>query len=227
ESVGVSPFALVFRNAGLATAAGVMNAVILTAVLSAGNSGMYASTRMLYDMARQGRAPRVFARLSRQGVPMAALVATAAVGAMCFLTTLFKGQNIYLWLLNASAITGFIVWLGIAVSHYRFRKGFLAQGRDLGELPYVSPFFPWGPIFAFALCLVVTLGQNYQALLGPEIDWIGLLGTYIGLPIFLAIWAGYRIKHRTRFVRYADMRFGARAIEPAQAQAQAHRHAPH
>ena len=216
ESVGVSPFALVFRNAGLAMAAGVMNAVILTAVLSAGNSGMYASTRMLYDMARHGRAPRIFGRLSRQGVPIVALVATVAVGAMCFLTTMFRSQNIYLWLLNMSAVTGFIVWLGVAVSHYRFRKGFIEQGRDLAELPYRSPFFPWGPIFAFVLCLVVTLGQNYQAFLGPKVDWAGVLGTYIGLPIFLAVWAGYRWKRGTRFVRYADMRFGINAAESEQ-----------
>lgn len=215
ESVGVSPFALVFRNAGLAMAAGVMNAVILTAVLSAGNSGMYASTRMLYDMARQGRAPRIFGQLTRYGVPMVALVATTAIGALCFLTTLFKGQNIYLWLLNVSAMTGFIAWLGIAVSHYRFRKGFLAQGHDLGELPYRSPFFPGGPIFAFGLCLVVMLGQNYQAFIGGgKINWVDVAGTYIGLPMFLIVWLGYRWTHGSRLVRYEDMRFGAKAAEP-------------
>ena len=218
-AIGVSPFALVFRNAGLAFAAGVMNAVILTAVLSAGNSGMYASTRMLYNMALEGRAPRCFARLTRQGVPVVALAATAAVGAMCFLTSMFERQTIYLWLLNLSGMTGFIAWLGIAISHYRFRRGFVAQGHDLGALPYRSGFFPWGPIFAFVLCLVVTLGQNYQAFLGGKIDWAGAAATYVGIPLFLAMWLGYRWVHGSRFVPYADMRFGARAAEPVPAQA--------
>ncbi|XYI36427.1 hypothetical protein MNJPNG_30105 [Cupriavidus oxalaticus] len=59
---------------------------------------------------------------------------------------------------------------GIAVSHYRFRKGFVAQGLDLSRLPYRSPFFPYGPIFAFVLCLIVTLGQNYQAFTSGKID---------------------------------------------------------
>jgi lysine-specific permease len=213
ESIGVSPFALVFRNAGLAFAAGVMNAVVLTAVLSAGNSGMYASTRMLYNLAREGRAPRCFARLSRNGVPLIALLATTAIGAMCFLTTIFKSQTTYLWLLNLSGMTGFIVWLGIAVSHYRFRKGFIAQGHDLAELPYRSGFFPWGPIFAFVLCMVITLGQNYQAFLGGRIDWRGVAATYLGIPMFLAMWLGYRWRHGSRLVRYADMRFGAKAAE--------------
>ena len=115
----------------------------------------------------------------------------------------------YLWLLNLSGMTGFIAWLGIAVSHYRFRKGFVAQGHDLSRLPYRSPFFPYGPIFAFVLCLIVTLGQNYQAFTSGRIDWVGVAATYIGIPIFLAIWAGYRIVRQTRFVRYAEMEFPA------------------
>ena len=55
--IAVSPFTLVFQHAGLLSAATVMNAVILTSVLSAGNSGMYAATRMLFNMAVDGQAP--------------------------------------------------------------------------------------------------------------------------------------------------------------------------
>lgn len=209
ETVGVSPFTLVFRHAGLAFAAGVMNAVILTAVLSAGNSGMYASTRMLYNLATEGRAPRIFAQLTRNGVPLVALLATTAVGGLCFLTSLFESKSVYLWLLNLSGMTGFIAWLGIAVSHYRFRRGFMAQGLDLNRLPYRSPFFPYGPIFAFALCMIVTLGQNYQAFSEGKIDWVAVTATYVGIPIFLLIWLGYRLVRKTHFVPYAEMKFPA------------------
>ncbi len=207
ETLGVSPFTLVFKHAGLAVAAGVMNAVILTAVLSAGNSGMYASTRMLYNLATEGRAPRIFARLTRNGVPLLALLATTAVGALCFLTSLFESKAVYLWLLNLSGMTGFIAWLGIAVSHYRFRRGYIAQGLDLARLPYHSPFFPYGPIFAFALCIIITLGQNYQAFMAGKIDWLTVVATYIGIPIFLLIWLGYRVVRKTRFVRVEEMKF--------------------
>jgi len=215
--VSVSPFTLVFQRAGLAFAAGLMNAVILTAVLSAGNSGMYASTRMLYNMATEGRAPRFFARLTRLGVPINALLATTAVGALCFLTSLSESQNVYLWLLSLSGMTGFIAWLGIAICHYRFRKGLLHQGLDPARLPYRSPFFPWGPLFAFGLCLVVTLGQNYAAFTAERIDWIGVLSTYIGIPLFAAMWLGYKLVRKTRFVHYADMKFSdsLRGPQPA------------
>ncbi|MEG2830904.1 MAG: amino acid permease, partial [Edwardsiella sp. (in: enterobacteria)] len=135
KDISVSPFTLVFKNAGLLSAAAVMNAVILTAVLSAGNSGMYASTRMLYTLATEGKAPRIFGRLSKGGVPRNALYATTVVAGLCFLTSMFGNQEVYLWLLNTSGMTGFIAWLGIAISHYRFRRGYVMAGLDLNALP--------------------------------------------------------------------------------------------
>ena len=99
----------------------------------------------------------------------------------------------YMWLLNASGMSGFIAWIGIAVSHYRFRKAYVASGQDLNDLAYKAKWFPLGPVLAFGMCLIVILGQNYQAVLSDKIDWYGLTVSYIGLPLFLATWWGYKI----------------------------------
>ena len=93
-------------------------------------------------------------------MPRNALYATCVVAGLCFLTSMFGNQSVYLWLLNTSGMTGFIAWLGIAISHYRFRRGYMLQGRDLNDLPYRSGFFPLGPIFAFVLCLIITLART-------------------------------------------------------------------
>lgn len=205
ENVSLSPFTLLYEQAGFAFAASLMNAVILTAILSAGNSGMYSSTRMLFDMAREGRAPKWFAKLDRRGVPMNALYATTAIAALCFLTTFIGEKEVFNWLLNMSGMCGFIVWLGIAISHYRFRKGYLAQGYQLKDLAYTAKFFPFAPWFAFILCSIIILGQNYEAVLGGKINWLGLLSTYISIPLFLIIWLGYKWKYKTKLIPYQDM----------------------
>ncbi len=75
----MSPFTIVFKRAGLAFAASAMNAVILTAVISAANSGLYASTRMLYSQAREGYAWRIFGYVNRRGIPIYALIGTMVV----------------------------------------------------------------------------------------------------------------------------------------------------
>lgn len=188
--IAYSPFTLVLDRAGIAFAASAMNAVILTAILSAGSSGLYASARMLHGLALDRQAPRFLARTTSRGVPLPALLATAAVGAFAFLTAIVGQGAAYTWLLNISALSGFIVWVGIAVCHLRFRRAYVRQGHDLAALPYKAPLFPVGPILAFALCLAVILGQNYEAVLAGK-AW-EVVSSYIGLPIFLALWLGHR-----------------------------------
>lgn len=200
SSVAVSPFTIVFEKAGLAFAASVMNAIILTSVLSAGSSGMYASTRILWSLAQEGKAPAWLMRLNRRGVPAASLAATAAIGMLAFLASLFGSGIVYNWLLNASGMCGFLAWLGIAVSHYRFRKAFLLQGRRPEELPYRAKWFPFGPLFALTVCLIVIVGQGFAAFRGGEVDWYGIAAAYIGLPLFLAAYASYKWSRRTRLV---------------------------
>ncbi len=204
DQIAKSPFTMVFERAGLAFAASVMNTVILTAVLSAGNSGMYASTRMLWQLAVEGKAPKIFSKVNKGGVPVYALLLTTIVGMFAFLASLVGDGTIYVWLLNASGMSGFLAWLGIAISHYRFRRAFVHQGQRLDQLSYRAKWFPFGPLFAFALCTIVILGQNYHAFMGDAIDWYGLLVSYIGLPLFIVLWLGYKWKNKTKIIPLDD-----------------------
>ncbi|MCI1694203.1 MAG: amino acid permease [Aneurinibacillus aneurinilyticus] len=200
ENIAVSPFTLVFEKAGFAFAAAVMNTVILTSVLSAGNSGMYACARMLWVLAEEGKAPKFLSKVNKRGIPANALYVTCLVGMLAFLSSLFGDGVVYIWLLNASGMSGFIAWVGIAICHYRFRKAYVAQGMELRDLPYRAKWFPFGPIFAFILCIIIIFGQNYNAFLGETIDWNGILVSYIGLPLFLLLWMGYKFINKTKIV---------------------------
>lgn len=208
--ITIAPFTLIFAKSGLigqAVIASVMNAVILTAVLSAGNSGLYASTRMLYALAENGQAPKVFVKLNDRGVPMLALVGTSSVAFLCFASYLFGEGQAYTWIVNASGLAGFITWVGIAWCHLKFRKAYVAQGKKLEDLPFRAKLFPFGPVVALAMCALVIIGQNYEALLGRS-DFISLLSSYIGLPLFLLLWGGHKLATRAPKIdpRQADLR---------------------
>ena len=128
-------------------------------------------------------------------MPLNALLATTAIGGACFLTSLLGDGVAYVWLVNCSGLAGFITWMGVAWCHYRFRRAYLAQGRDLADLPFRARWFPLGPIVALAMCAVVVAGQSYQAFMG-HLDVRGLMASYIGLPVFLALWAGHKLVTR-------------------------------
>ncbi len=195
--VAISPFTIVFKRAGLAAAASVMNAVILTSVISSANSGMYASTRMLYSMAHQGFAPKSMGKTNRRGIPVGALAVTTVIALLTFITSI-EGPQIYLWLVAASGLTGFIAWVGIALSHYRFRRAFIKQGHSLDELKYHATWFPIGPIITLILCILVICGQNVTSFANWDWEQIGI--TYISVPLVLILYIGYKIKHKTHLI---------------------------
>lgn len=201
HDVAISPFTLVFKQIGLAAAAGVINFVILTSVISSANSGMYASTRMLWSMAKQDIAPKQFERTNKNGVPVPALLATTLIGLITFLTSIF-GHQVYMFLVAASGLTGFIAWLGIAISHYRFRKAFIAQGHQVSELKYHAKWFPFGPILAMILGILVIIGQGFQI---HHWNWTQIIITYMSIPIFIGCYLYYKIKHKTHVVKLEDV----------------------
>jgi lysine-specific permease len=207
--VAFSPFTMVFSRIPVIGyyASNIMNAVILTAVLSCGNTCFYVSSRMLQAMARSGKAPKVFGSLSRRGVPTAALLATALFSASAFFSSLVGDQKIYQLLYNAGSLSGFLVWLGIAVCHLRFRKAWVAQGRPLSDLKYRSRFFPYGPWLAISLFVVVLLGANSSVFQKPVFSWFDFIASYLMIPTFIVLYVGHRWWHKTRLVKLTECSF--------------------
>ncbi|RIN28869.1 amino acid permease [Staphylococcus succinus] len=199
DDVATSPFTLVFQNAGLAFAASFMNAVILTSVLSAGNSGMYASTRMLYSMSKDKLAFPVFGKTNKSGVPYMSLLVTAVIVIGIFVLQHLSGDA-YEYIVAASGMTGFIAWVGIAISHYRFRKAFDKQNYDKSKLKYKAKLFPFGPIFAGFLCVIVIIGQDVDFIKTGAFDLNRFVITYMGIPVFLAFFIYHKLRYKTKIV---------------------------
>lgn len=204
--IAYSPFTMVFEHLPRFGyyAAHLMNAVILSSVLSCGNSSMYVASRMLYAMAHSGKAPRVFSQLSLRGVPVAALLGTGLVSAMAFFVSLVGDQKIYQIFYNAAGLSGFVIWLGIAVCHLRFRKAWVAQGRSLDELKFKAKFYPFGPWLAVVLFTVVLFGANIGVFQAPVFSWFDFVTSYLMIPAFIALYVGHKLWHKTRMVALKD-----------------------
>lgn len=93
-----SPFTIVFQMTGAKAAGSVVNAVILTSVLSAGNHALFAGTRLLYTLAMEGHAPRVFGTLNRNQVPWVAVLTTGFVAGLCFGSSFIGAGQLWSWL---------------------------------------------------------------------------------------------------------------------------------
>lgn len=207
NNIAYSPFTMVFEKCGLAIAASVMNAVILTSVISCGNSGLYVASRMLYSLSKEGKAPKFLSKVNKHGVPTNALYITTLVACSAFFASLVGDGKIYYILYNASGITAFFAWLGISICHYRFRKAYVAQGRDLKDLKFKAKFYPFGPIIGIILCIIVIFGANIWVFQAETFSWFDFLSNYICIPLFICMFLGYKFVNKTKLVPLEDCDF--------------------
>lgn len=98
KSSRTSPFTLVFQMAGAKVAGSIINGVVLTSVLSAGNHALFAGSRLLYTLAMQGHAPRVFGKLNRGQVPWVSVLATSLIAGLCFGSSFIGAGELWNWL---------------------------------------------------------------------------------------------------------------------------------
>jgi lysine-specific permease len=90
--------------------------------------------------------------------------------------------------------------LGIAISHYRFRRAYRIQGYEESELAFKARLFPFGPIFAFFVCLFVLVGQGYDSWTADPIVAADLIACYIGIPIVIILYVGYKVVKKTKLI---------------------------
>ncbi|MFG1932152.1 amino acid permease [Mycobacterium sp. NPDC048908] len=121
QGLAGSPFVAAFTKMGIPYADHIMNAVVLTAVLSCLNSGMYTASRMLFVLAARREAPAQLVRVTRRGVPATAILASSVVGFLCVIAAAVSPDTIFAFLLNSSGAIILFVYLLIAISQIVLR----------------------------------------------------------------------------------------------------------
>lgn len=119
---GESPFIGALDRIGIPGAADVMNAIIVTAVLSCLNSGLYTGSRMLFALARRGDASKGMLDVNSRGVPVKAIMATTAIGFVSTILAWLSPETVFLFLVNSSGAIALFVYLLIAVAQLRMRR---------------------------------------------------------------------------------------------------------
>src|SRR6476469_6053712 len=153
KTVAASPFVAAFTQMGIPYADDVMNAVVLTAVLSCLNSGMYTASRMLFVLAARREAPLQLITVNGRGVPVWAILASTVVGFLSVIAAYVSPDTVFTFLLNSSGAVILFVYLLIAISQFVLRR----RTPD-DQLTVKMWFFPWLTILA-AVGIVAVLVQ--------------------------------------------------------------------
>ncbi|WP_120946007.1 amino acid permease [Helicobacter labacensis] len=194
SSITKSPFVstleripLPFFGIGIPYAADIMNFVIITAILSTANSGIYASSRMVYGLAQKKMFPPIFAKLNKQGTPVYAMYLSMA----CTLIIMFGNDYVQNGrikemmeaLINIISFSVIIVWISVSIAQYNFRKQFVASGKSLNDLPYRAPFLP--------LIQFIGISGSIIGVIGAYMDPEQRVGAYLTIGYAILCYMGY------------------------------------
>jgi len=215
SSIGAaaSPFVVATKLVGIKVLDHIINACVLLFVLSAANSDLYIGSRTLYSLAREGKAPRIFARTNRHGVPWPALIVCLMFCGLVFLNVSKSSAKVFTYFVNLVSTFGAITWMCICYTHIRWMKVLKAQGVSRDTLPYKAPLQPFGSWFALIATGIITLFKGYDTFMPFTTD--KFITSYIAIPVFLVLWAGYKLFFRSQVIplHEVDIITGKREID--------------
>lgn len=150
-----TPYVSALEVMGLPAAANVMNAIVLTAVLSALNSGLYAASRMLFALTRHGDAPAALAKVNKRGVPVRAILLGTVFGYASVVMSYVSPDTVFAFLVNSYGTVALFVYVLIAFSQLRLRKRLdPVAASKLRVKMWAYPYLTWVAIVGMVGILV-------------------------------------------------------------------------
>lgn len=184
-----APFVLVLDKIGFPYAADIMNFIILTAILSASTSGLYASSRMLWSLANEGMISKELVKINKHGVPMRGMILSMIGVVIALIASIYAEDTIFLALVSIAGFAVVIAWLAIPLAQIGFRREFLKNHSE-DELEYKTPFSPTLPWITVILLVISIIGIGW--------DPSQRAGLYFGVPFMI----GCYIYHYIRFKKW-------------------------
>lgn len=216
-NAAASPYTAACVNLKINVLPHIINALILTSIVSAGNSSLFSATKALQRLAIAGMAPKQFAYTTRRGVPIFSVVGVLVISLLAYLNVSNGANKVLTWFLNIETAGMLIVYIFICLSYLRFRAGLKAQGINRDEyVPYKAfglPFLTWWSLFWFCLMLLM---DGYTVFLKGQWDIQSFVFSYFMIAFFIVLFIGHKLYYRKPFVKASEMDFVSDIAELAE-----------
>ncbi|KAK4867355.1 hypothetical protein LT330_000865 [Penicillium expansum] len=200
-----SPYVISMDRLKIPILPDIVNAVILTASFSAGNSYMYCASRSLYGLALEGKAPKFFTKCTNNGVPIYCVGVVLIIGLLSFLQVSNGASVVLNWFVNLVTASQLINFSVVTFTFIRFKKALAAQGIARETLPYRSWFQPYIAYFACVCTTVMAFVGGYTVFLPGNWSIPTFLFSYTMIGVFPVIYFGWKFFHRTKFLKPEDV----------------------
>ena len=172
-----SPFVRVMEVISIPGAAGVLNFVVLVAALSAMNSQLYTTSRMMFSLSRAKQAPKIFGATNADGVPVAAILVSSLGAGVAMFINAFWPKESFVWMMSIAMFGAMFAWFMVFVTHFAFRLRRDKEGQP--RTAFRMWGFPWLTLLGAALMLAVlittALTPEFRLTLAFGVPWLCVL----------------------------------------------------
>ncbi|KAF7595426.1 hypothetical protein BBP40_006048 [Aspergillus hancockii] len=213
-----SPYVIAMDRLGIPILPHIVNAMVLGAAFSAGNSYVYCASRCLYGLALDNKAPKLFRKCTKGGVPIYCVGLVLLIALLAFLQVSNSAAVVLQWFVNLVTASQLINFSVVTFSYTRFRKALMAQNIPRGSLPYQSLGQPYIAYFALVCTTVMAFVGGYTVFLPGNWDVPTFFFSYTMIGVFPIIVIGWKLWHNTKFrkLEEIDLKTGLAEIEEYQ-----------
>ncbi|KAL6718024.1 general amino acid permease agp2 [Lecanora helva] len=196
-----SPYVIEMTRLGITVLPDIVNALVLTASFSAGNSYVYCASRSLYGLALEGKAPRIFTRCTRNGVPIYCVLLVLILSLLSFLQVSSGSAQVLQWFVNLITASQLINFSVMCFTYIRFTKACAAQGLSRDSLPYKGRWQPYLAYYALTACFVMTFVGGYPVFLPGMWSIETFLFSYTMIGVFPVLFIGWKLLKKTKWIK--------------------------
>ena len=181
-----SPFVGMFALAGLASAASLVNFVVASSATSSSNSGIFATSRMLYGLAHSHKAPAIFGKLSSHQIPAGGvfLATLLMLSVSVILTAVDSMMEAFQMVGSVAALIFIFIWTMILWAHLVYQKRHPeAHAHSAFKMP-MSKLMPYVVLVFFMVVIyALSLDDATRIALYVLPCWFAVLAIFYRLKI--------------------------------------------
>ncbi|KAL8898883.1 MAG: hypothetical protein Q9192_001863, partial [Flavoplaca navasiana] len=200
-----SPYVISMNRLRIRVLPDIVNALVLSAAFSAGNSYVYCASRSLFGLALEGRAPKILTRCTRNGVPIYCVLLVLVISLISFLQVSSGTAQVLRWFVSVITASQLINFSVIAFTYMRFKKACEAQGISRDSLPYkgiLQPYLAW---YALSGCITMALVNGFSVFIKGNWKLASFFFSYTMVGVFPVLYVGWKTTKRTSVIKLQDV----------------------
>ncbi|KJZ76426.1 hypothetical protein HIM_04155 [Hirsutella minnesotensis 3608] len=204
-NAAASPYVIAMNRLGIRVLPHIVNATVLTAAFSAGNSYVYCASRSLYGLALEGKAPKFMMTCTKKGVPVYCVAFVLLFALLAFLQLESNAAVVLDWFVQLVTASQLINYAVVCFTYLCFYRAMQAQGLSRDSLPYKARFMPYAAYYGLTGTLIMAFVGGYTVFLPGQWKVPNFLFSYTMIPVFPILFFGWKLVHKTRLLKPGEV----------------------